>query len=116
MERREILGNVVFTSTNAVFSNSAMSVTAVDASTFPDGSSGNPFVIIVDRGTPLEEKILCSSRSGNTFTILQRGYDGTPVENHSNGSKIDHVLDAVVIQDMNTTTYDNEILFWMEAN
>ena len=75
-----------------------------------------PFVIVIDRGNALEEKILCSSRTGNTFTVSQRGYDGTLALNHANGAKVDHVLDATAMQDMNTSTYDNAIMYWMEAH
>lgn len=116
MERREILGSVVFTLSSSAILSSDTSIPAVDASTFPDGVSGAPFVIVLNRGTPLEEKVLCSSRSGNNFSILQRGYDGTTASNHANGTKIDHVLDATAMQDMNTVTYDNEIMYWMEAH
>lgn len=115
MERREILGNVVQTTLSGVFSNSATSFSVVDGSTFPSGASGNNFVVVVNRGTSVEEKVLCSLRTSNLITVAQRGYDGTPVGNHSSGANVDHVLDATTMQDMNTTTYDNEILLWMEA-
>jgi len=116
MERREIVGNTVQTTLSAVFSNSSFSFSVVDGSTFPSGASGNSFVVVINRGAAVEEKVLCSSRSENTFTVEQRGYDGTSAQNHSSGAGVDHVLDAYTMQDMNTTTYDNEILFWMESN
>lgn len=113
MLRREFLGSVRNTTLSANISNSATSITAVDASTFPTGSSGNPFVIVISRGLANEEKILISSRSTNTFNTLTRGYDGTTANAHTTGATIDHVLDATTIQDMNYTTYDNEINLWM---
>jgi hypothetical protein len=116
MERREILGSVVFTSSSGPVLSTDMSIVAVDASTFPSGSSGKPFVIVLNRGTPLEEKVLCSSRASNTFTVSQRGYDGTTANNHANGVKIDHVLDATAMDDMNDVVYDTQIMYWMEAS
>jgi len=113
MLKREFLGSVVATTLLSNVSNVASSFSVVDGSTFPTGSSGNPFVIVVSRGTAAEEKILISSRAGDSFTIQQRGYDGTTAQNHTAPSSVDHVLDALTIQDMNTTTYDNEISIWM---
>lgn len=115
MLRREFSGSVVATTLSANVSNVATTVSLTDGSTFPTGSSGNPFVIVVSRGTVNEEKILISSRSTNTLNVLERGYDGTSAKTHTAPSSVDHVLDALTIQDMNTTTYDNEIMIWMEA-
>ncbi len=113
MLRREFLGSVVATTLTANVSNVATSFSVVDGSTFPTGSSGNMFVVVLSRGTPVEEKMLISSRSTNTFNIYQRGYDGTTAQNHTAPSSVDHVLDALTIQDMNRSTYDNEISIWM---
>lgn len=112
MQRREFLGNVVSTTLSANITGSATSISVVDGSTFPTGSS-NPFVIIIDRGTINEEKILISSRSTNTFTASSRGYDGVAAVPHSSGASVDHILDATSLQDMNTTTYDNKVLLWI---
>ena len=111
MLRREFSGSVLRTALSSSINNSVTSISVVDGSTFPSGS--NPFVIVIDRGTSAEEKILVSSRSTNTFTISTRGFDGSTANSHSSGAFVDHVLDATVIQDMNTTTYDNEVLVWM---
>lgn len=112
MQRREFLGNVVSTTLSANITNSDTSIGLVDGSTFPTGSS-NPFVIIIDRGTINEEKILISSRSSNTLTASSRGYDGVGAVAHLSGATVDHILDATSLQDMNTTTYDNKILLWV---
>lgn len=115
MERREIIGSVIETEIVGGINNNVLTFNVLDGSTFPTGST-NPFVIVMDRGQINEEKMLISSRTGNTFVVSTRGYDGVPASPHLNGSKVDHVLDAITIQDMNTTTYDTEILFWMEAS
>lgn len=112
MLRREFAGGVLKTQITANINNSATSVTVIDGSTFPTGSL-NPFVIVIGRGTSQEEKILCSSRSANTFTISQRGYDSTPAISHTTGETVDHILDATTIQYMNTVTNDTSILAWM---
>jgi hypothetical protein len=112
MERREFVGNALRTVLTANISNSASSFSVEAGSSFPDGSS-NYFVVSIGRGTVEEEKILCSSRSTNTFTVSQRGYDGTTASAHVIGDYVDHVLDAAAIQDMNTVTYDTAIMQWM---
>jgi hypothetical protein len=112
MLRREFSGAVLRTTITSSLSNSATSFDVVDGSTYPTGEN-HPFVIVIDRGYASEEKVLISSRSSNSFTVEQRGYDGTGAVSHSSGAYIDHVLDASVIQDMNTTIYDNEVLVWM---
>lgn len=112
MERREIIGSVIQTELANSISNSDLVFDTVDASTFPSGST-NPFVIVIDRGRPEEEKILVANRSGNTINVIQRGYDGVPASEHLAGANVDHVLDAFSMQDMNKTTYDNQVLYWM---
>ena len=112
MLRREISGSVVKTTLATSASSFATTIDLVDGSTFPTGNS-NPFVIILDRATVFEEKILVSARSLNSLTISQRGYDGTIAQSHLAGAEVDHILDALTLQDMNSTTYDNEINMWM---
>lgn len=111
MLRREFNGAVLQTTLSASLSDSAVSFSVTDGSTYPSGN--NPFVIVVDRANSDEEKILISTRSSNTFTVSERGYDGTTAKAHASLAHVDHVLDASVLQDMNTTTYDNEVLMWM---
>lgn len=112
MERREFLGSVEETTLNGSITNSDTSILLTDGSTFPTGSVGS-FVIVIDRGKPVEEKILCSARSTNTLTVSERGYDGTTASSHVSGADVDHVLDATTVQDMNTTVYDNHVFTWM---
>jgi len=111
MLRREFSGGVLRTTLSSSINNAVTSIAVADGSTFPSGA--NPFVIVINRGSSSEEKVLVSSRAGNTFTVSSRGFDGSTANSHSSGSFVDHVLDATVIQDMNTTTYDNEVLVWM---
>ena len=111
-ERREISGAVVAQTLSANISNSSTSFSVADGSTFPTGAT-NKFVIVIGRATSDEEKILISSRSGNTFTVASRGYDGTTAVAHTAGAIVDHVLDANAVQSMNTAVFDGQILYWM---
>lgn len=75
---------------------------------WPTGSSGNPFFICIDRGLASEEKILCSSRSGNTLTVYNvggvtgRGQDGTTITAHSNNAAVEHVFTATDADEANS--------------
>jgi hypothetical protein len=111
MERRQFTGAALRVNLSSSISNTATTIDLTDGSTYPIGT--NPFVVVIDRGTASEEKILISTRTANTLTVSDRGYDGTTAVAHSNGAFVDHVLDAVVIQNMNVTTYDNQVLMWM---
>ncbi len=113
MLRREFTGAALRTNISGSISNTATTINLADGSTYPSGV--NPFVIVIDRGTANEEKVLISERVSNALTVLQRGYDGTAAIAHSSGAFVDHVLDAAVIQDMNSATYDNQVLVWMGA-
>jgi hypothetical protein len=111
MIRREFTGGAERTNLTANINNSVLSFTVVDGSTYPSGQ--HPFVVVIDRGLTNEEKILISSRANNVFTVSTRGFDGTAANTHDAGSFVDHVLDAVALQDMNNVTYDSQVLVWM---
>jgi len=114
MKRQEFSGGVLRTTLSASISGTASSIAVADGSTFPSGSF--PFVIVINRGNAAEEKILISTRTGNTFAVSNRGYDGSTANSHTAGAFVDHILDAAVIQDMNHTTYNNEVLVWMGSD
>lgn len=112
MKRQDFVGNAVTTQLSEAILSTSTTIPGNDLSTFPSGS-GNPFVISIGRGTDSEEKVLVSTRTFGAFVVEQRGYDGTTAVSHDVGETIDHVLDAAVIQDMNTVTYDTSIIAWM---
>jgi hypothetical protein len=97
--RKEFDGGTVATKLNGSINNSTTSVTVADGSTYPSGPT--PFVISVGRGTPTEEKMLVASRSGNIFTITTRGYDGTTGQAHADQVTVEHVLDAITVDEVN---------------
>lgn len=92
-------GGAQKTTVTAAMTNSATSFSVVDGSTFPPGS--NPFVIVIDRGLATEEKILISSRVGNSFNVLERAYDGSSAQAHALGAVVEHVLDAFTVEQAN---------------
>lgn len=79
---------------------SSFTVPTGTGATFPDGSTG-PFVVVIGRGTATEEKILCTSRAIDVFTINTRGYDDTTAIDHETGEDVEHVLDASTIDQAN---------------
>ena len=77
-----------------------------DLANWPTGSPG-PFYIVIDRGLTTEEKILCSSRSGNTITVYNnglttgRGTDGTTISAHALNAECEHVFTATDADEAN---------------
>lgn len=55
-----------------------------DGDIFPDGGSGDNFVIIIDPNTQKEECVLVSHKSGTReLTVQSRGYANTQAQSHS---------------------------------
>jgi hypothetical protein len=89
-------------------SASATTLTLVSGSGYPTGTGG-PFVLVLDPGTPLEEKVLCASLSGATVTVAAggRGWDGTTASAHSSGAgNVAQVFSAAEADDDNAHVYD----------
>lgn len=84
-----------------------LTITCDDLTGWPTGVGGRPFYIVIDRGLANEEKILCSSRSGNTLAVFTdgittgRGADGTAVSGHSNNAVVEHVFTATDADEAN---------------
>lgn len=101
--RKEFVGGAPKTRLSLAITATDTSFTVdSDGTGYPTGGTG-PFVIAVGRGTANEEKILCSSRSTNTFTVASggRGYDGTSAVSHGATEVIQHVVDAETIDEAN---------------
>lgn len=77
-----------------------------DLTNWPNGSIG-PFYVVIDRGKNNEEKILCSSRSGNVLTVYDDGLtngraaDGTSITAHNANAIIEHVFTATDADEAN---------------
>lgn len=84
-----------------------LTITCDDLTGWPTGTGGKPFYIVIDRGLANEEKILCTSRSGNVLTVFDngittgRGADGTTVTGHSNNAVVEHVFTATDADEAN---------------
>lgn len=91
--RKDYDGGAVATTISGAIGGGATSISVASGTSLPDGSAGK-FVVCIDRGLATEEKILITSRSGNTLTVSARGYDGTVAQSHAAGATIEHVLDA----------------------
>jgi hypothetical protein len=106
--RRQYAGGAKETTLTASIggSSSDRTIVGTNFSNYPDGSIG-PFYIVVDRGTAAEEKMLCSSRTGNTITVYDsgstngRGADGTTPIAHSAGASVEHVFTATDADEAN---------------
>lgn len=109
MEKRSFVGGAIRTTlTSNIAANTIGTVDIVDGSTFPLGGSPKRFVIALARGTNNEEKVLVNSTSGNILDVNSagRGYDGTTASAHPAGTTVDHVLDAVFLQDVSDEVND----------
>lgn len=94
----------------AVGTTSSFSVITGGGAGYPTGATA-PFVVVIDRGTALEEKILVTTRASDVFSTLTRAYDGTTAQAHSAQAVVEHVLDAATITEanahVNTTARDD---------
>ena len=99
--RKEYNGASIQTTLAVDISAAATSITLTSGSSYPTGATG-PFVISIGRGgAGLEEHILCSSRSGNVLTVLNRGYDNTTAVTHTAGATVYHIWDAASANQVN---------------
>lgn len=113
MPRKQYAGGALATKLNGSINNTTTTVVLVDASTYPNGATA--FVIAVDRGTAVEEKMLCVRTVGSdTLTVTQRGFDGTSGVAHNDQATVEHVLDALTIDEANawanTLTTNGDLL------
>ncbi len=89
-KRTTLVGDLTATSTTAQLA---------DGTGYPTGAVA-PFVVTFDLGLPGEEKVL-ATRSGNSLTLTQRGFDGTTAAPHGNGSTVDHTFSATDAREAN---------------
>lgn len=88
-------------------STANLTITCDDLTNWPTGIA-YPFYIVIDRDTPSEEKILCSSRSGNVLTVYNvggqngRGADDTSVTAHNVNAAVEHVFTATDADEANS--------------
>lgn len=106
-------GNATATVLSSGMSPSDMTFTVSDATGYPDGTEG-PFFIAVSKGQIIEEKVLCSSRSGTLFTIWTdgiddgRGMDDTTAQDHPINAPVEHVWTAVEAEEMSAHVVETD--------
>lgn len=93
MTAKNFVGNAAATTLSSGINNSATSIPVTDASTWPTTN----FNVVIDRGLVGEEKVFCTSRSGNTLTVT-RAADNTTAAAHSSGAAVEHTAFAADFQ------------------
>jgi hypothetical protein len=104
MTRREYAGAAPPSELAAGIVAGALSFTlaAGGGSGYPTGAVG-PFFVVLDEGTGDEEKILCSSRAGDVFTVAGsgRGADDTTDVAHTLPCTVRHIYTATDADEAN---------------
>lgn len=88
--RRFYAGGGASTTLASAMGNSDTSFSISATTGWPGGSPGGNFIVVIDRGTSSEEKILCSSNSGTVVSVASsgRGYDGTSATSHNSNATV----------------------------
>lgn len=94
----EYTGNAVLSSLVSGLTPTASTMTLSAASGWPLGVSAN-WTATIDQGGPNEEKVLCSTRTGTTVNIIQRGYDDTSARAHDPGESVKHTISAAAMEE-----------------
>ena len=104
--RRYFAGGGTSTVLVTAMGSSDTSFTISSATGWP-GTPGNNFIVVVDRGTSSEEKILCSQNSGTTVTVASsgRGYDGTSATAHNQSATVSLCGGAVDFDEANQVAH-----------
>lgn len=90
-ERRSFSPAAVATTGAADITDSSptMNVIPGGGSSYADGSAG-PSILTINRGLPDEERVKYTSRVGDSFAGLSRGYDGTAAQPHTAPFTVEH--------------------------
>lgn len=106
-ERREFKGAAPATTLLAGISDSATSFTVASSggTGYPTGGANGDFFVVIDRGLSSEEKIRCSSRSGDVFTVATsgRGADNTAAASHATAAVVELTFTALDASEANYT-------------
>jgi hypothetical protein len=93
--------------TDLASSTAALTIFCTDLTNWPTGVGGYPFFIVINRGKVNEEKILCSSRTGNVLTVYDvglvngRAADDTSISAHVANSVVEHIFTATDADEAN---------------
>jgi microcystin-dependent protein len=98
MARRSYAGGAQPTTLASSINSTTTVVSAVALIGWPIPT--HPFFAVIDRDTPSEEKVLCSSVNGNDVTVI-RGQDGTVARDHAAGAPFEHCHTATDADEAN---------------
>lgn len=101
-ERRSFAGGGAATTLTAGINSSVESFAIADGTNWPSGSSGD-FFVVIDRGTPTEEKVRCQTLSTGTVAVRSggRGSDGTLAQSHDTGATVELCVTALDLDEAN---------------
>jgi hypothetical protein len=110
MARREFKGGAAqLVLSSGIAGSGVTSISTTGTATgWPTGATGK-FLVVIDKGTASEEKLYCTSRTGNTLAVASdadRGADGTVGVSHSSGATVNHVGGAVDLDEANKHVAD----------
>lgn len=108
MARYEHTGGAAVTQLAAPITATDQTFTVLDGSGYPTGVVGH-FWVVLGATSANEEKVLCSERDGNNFTVAAggRGGDGTVATPHSPPEQVRHIFTAVEADDANLHVNSN---------
>lgn len=115
MTRRSYSGNAASTTLAAAVGAGDMTLRLADPSGYPTGMTG-PFFVSINRDVGVEEKVLCSGRTGDTLTVASRGADGTSPQSHSKGAPVAHVWTATDADEANAHVNSTTDVHGVEGN
>jgi microcystin-dependent protein len=95
--RRSYAGGAPITTIPAPVAASDTSFTVLDGANYPTGT----FFCVIDIGNASEEKVFVGNRSGNIFSAVLRGEDGTVQIAHAAGAVIRHIGAATDFNEAN---------------
>jgi microcystin-dependent protein len=98
MARRSYAGGAQPTTLASSINSTTTLISAVALIGWPIPT--HPFFAVIDRDTPNEEKVLCSSVNGNDITVI-RGQDGTVARDHAAGAPFEHCHTATDADEAN---------------
>jgi hypothetical protein len=102
MPIRSYSGNAKSTALAEAITATATTFLVNDGTGYPDGAAG-PFVVTLSGGTAGEEKVLCATRTGTSFTVAAggRGFDDTTASAHPNQALVQHTFSATDAREAN---------------
>jgi hypothetical protein len=107
MPVRSYSGNAKSTALAEAITATATTFLVNDGTGYPDGAAG-PFVVTLSGGTAGEEKVLCATRTGTSFTVAAggRGFDDTTASAHPNQALVQHTFSATDAREANAHVND----------